>query len=371
MKIKNYLLSMILLLLLLSGCSTDGSNEKMGFNLSQDTFTVSRWEMDNSHIQKVEGKLLIGEKAVQHAEIQIADKRTLQTDENGEFSFLVDQSIISKIPLSIISLDKATLAGQKIDTKTADKLKSMTSEVNVIYPIQITKVEESKNGADLVKVHGQVLTQEGTFFPKFAKEKYAIYGTIKDSNGNPVENAVVSVTRYGWEYTNMANVEGFSSSLPSNERGEYILYHNPEDDEDAYFHVIVGNTDYELPDQKVFRFQDDTSMIIDITLPKEGTVITDEAPYLIAKTAPGALYKGLVLGLSVNENVDYTITLPDNDGSFVLTLPKTEWEKSPDFYITKMSKFLLEDLKPGELLQSTSIPKPTPFEPNHIKAKLS
>lgn len=104
----------------------------------------------------------------------------------------------------------------------------------------------------------------------FVPSKYKIAGTIKDANGNPVEGATVNIRRDG--------VEGFTMSNASNKNGEYFMYYLPEDEEDHYMVVILKDTIYTLPENKVFVFPDDIGINIDITLPKEGTIIMDKTP---------------------------------------------------------------------------------------------
>lgn len=193
----------------------------------------------------------------------------------------------------------------------------------------------------------------------FVPSKYKIAGTIKDANGNPVEGATVNIRRDG--------VEGFTMSNASNKNGEYFMYYLPEDEEDHYMVVILKDTIYTLPENKVFVFPDDIGINIDITLPKEGTVIMDKPPTLVVTSAPGAYYKGTLIGVNVPKNSNYTISIPNPDGSFVLTLPKTEWEKNPTFFETIYEGFLEEEKKSGDTIDSSFIPKAKEQEPNQIK----
>jgi hypothetical protein len=210
-----------------------------------------------------------------------------------------------------------------------------------------------------VIVYGQAVVpdHEGSTFPTLVYDKYAMYGTVKDHYGNPVKNAVVNIRFDG--------VEGFSKSLPTNEKGEYSLYFLSED-EYKWLYVHVDDTHYELPEKKVFLIPERTSVEANITLPESGTVIQDFPPYLTMKTAPGKLYKGTIIGLNVDKSISYQVSIPNKDGSFQLTLPKEIWGENPNFIQTNMSYFSLKSLKPGDWISSSILPATQPHEPNKV-----
>jgi hypothetical protein len=162
-------------------------------------------------------------------------------------------------------------------------------------------------------------------------------------------------------------VEGFSMSTPSDKNGVYTMYYMPDEDENHYFYVHYNNINYTLPEYRAYNFPADVGVNIDVTLPRTGTVIIDKPPTLVTTLAPGALYKGTLIGVNVDKNVKYTISIPDKDGNFILTLPKTEWDKNPSFYETVYNKFLLKDIKSGDVVNSNFIPAPKVKEPNQIK----
>jgi hypothetical protein len=159
-------------------------------------------------------------------------------------------------------------------------------------------------------------------------------------------------------------------SNPSNEKGEYSMYYIPEDDENHYLNVYVPSKDitYTLPEGKGFLFPDNFGITLDIVLPEEGTVIRDEPPTLVATSAEGALYKGVLIGLNTPEDVDYTITIPERDGTFVVTLPKDVWGSNPTFYQINYRGYTAEEMNLGGILTSDLIPLPEDDEPNNITA---
>ena len=241
--------------------------------LDQTALEIKAWNIDNSHMTPIQGKLLVNGEPVVHATIQ-SNQRTIETDDIGTFNLLLDQSVISKTSISVKSLDQATMAGKPIADDVKAKLMSQKAEIQVYYPIKITKVEPATNNPEHVSVHAQAVVpaSKDSSFPAIEVDKYAIYGLVKDHAGNPVENAIVNIRRDG--------VEGFAKSDSSNKNGEYILYYLPEEDE-IYLNVHVGDKTYTFPQDKVIFFPEETSIKMDITLPKEGNVLQDYPPYLV------------------------------------------------------------------------------------------
>lgn len=368
--IRLWLIGLILLFgATLFGCTQEGdsvktsskqSNEpqKVEFLLNKTLFEIKPWKTDNSHVTFVDGHLSVDGKPVKGVTIQ-SNTRKIETDENGKFKLLIDQSKIQKIPVKVISASTATITGKKVSETVQKKLLSQSQEIQVFYPVVITKIAPSPDNDHYVIVYGQAVVpdHEGSTFPTLVYDKYAMYGTVKDHKGNPVKNSVVNIRFDG--------VEGFSKSLPTNEKGEYSLYFLPED-EYKWLYVHVGNTHYELPEKKVFLIPEGTSVEANITLPESGTVIQDFPPYLTMKTAPGELYKGTIIGLNVDKSISYQVSIPNKDGSFQLSLPKEVWEKKPDLIQTNMSYFSSKSLKPGDWISSSILPVTQPYEPNKV-----
>ena len=334
-------------------------SQDVSLTVNQTNMTVTSWKIDNSHVRTVKGRVLVGGKPVEGAVVQITDKRTTITDQKGEFHFLVNRNNIDKKRIHVINVDVATVKGKKLSKETKQALLGKEVYVLVYYPIKIEKVVAHKD-SKLVDVHARAMFIEKKGFPTFVPDKFKVGGTIKDADGKPIVGARVNLRRDG--------VEGFTISEPSDKQGKYKMYYLPEDDENHYFYVHYKGSTYTLPPKKVFLFPNDVSVNIDITLPKEGHIIIDQPPYLVTTTAPGALYKGTLIGVNVGKNVEYSVTIPRDDGRFVLTLPRKEWEKSPTFFETNFSGFLLEDKKDGDILTKDMIPEVKATEPNEVIA---
>jgi hypothetical protein len=339
-------------------------SEEAHLNLDQTSYTLTQWKDDGSHTATTKGRLLIGDQPVAGAVIHVGDNQhDIVTGEDGSFEILVDQSLLAQVPVRVVSLDDATAGGQPIGKEAADQLLSESAYLNVSYPIQTTKVEASAKDSNQVIVHAKVVSHPGDVVSFFQIDRYRIGGIVKDADGNPVKDAVVWIDRDGGE--------GFAKSTPTDATGRYYMYYLPEDDEGTNLTVTTddGKTRFTLPKGRVFYIPDHTSVDIDITLPKEGTEIVDKPPTLEAVTSPGAMYTGILVGLNVPSGAAYTVTIPDKEGNFTLTVPKDIWDRNPTFFETKMTKFVEDrDLTWGDTLQSSFL-EPGANDPKTIVAK--
>ncbi|GIP25420.1 hypothetical protein J23TS9_05500 [Paenibacillus sp. J23TS9] len=346
----------------LVGCGSGKEAADAKLNVDQTSFPVKQWSMDYSHTKPVKGKLMIGDKPVENAEVKVGNNNhTVITDKDGSFEMLVDQSLISTVNIKVTSLDKAKVDGKDIDKKESEKLLNAETPLQVYYPLKVQSTSVNAKDSSKVDVHIKAEMKDGEQWPVVHEDKYSIHGTVKDADNKPAENAVVWITRDGGE--------GFAKSTPTDKDGKYSMYYIPEDDEEISLEVGYNGVKYTLPPNKVYFFPDETSIETNITLPKDGTYIKDEPPTLVSKEAPGALYTGIMVGLDVSDDVKYQVTIPDEKGEFILTLPKEAWEKSPTFYETNFSRFIEKEIKPGDTMSSDQLQKPAAKDPTHIKAE--
>lgn len=318
------------------------------------------WQTDGSHTAHVTGKILSDQQPVSGVKVQINDNRIITTDKNGKFYFTVNRNILGTMSIHAINSDEAKMNGKSVEPSTKKALLALKKDISVEYPIKIEKVKTNAKNNNLVDVYARALLKKGEKYPNFTPDKYKVGGTVKDANDHPVQGAVVNLRRDG--------VEGFSMSTPSDQNGIFTMYYMPDADTDHYFYVHYNGKNYTLPEYKVYNFPDSVSVNIDVTLPKDGTIITDKPPTLVTTTAPGALYKGTLIGVNVSKNESYSISIPNNDGSFVLTLSKAVWDQHPSFFEVGYSKFLEEGKKSGDIVDSSFIPQPQTTDPVHIQA---
>ncbi|QJD82867.1 carboxypeptidase-like regulatory domain-containing protein [Cohnella herbarum] len=312
--------------------------------LDRTTFVVKTWRKDGTHLTAVKGKLTFNGQPVENAVLQSdTSRRSIRTEENGSFELIVDRSLPVYAPIRAVSVQDAKIAGKPIGKKEADLLLTTTSAISVYHPIEVTKTELSKTDGNMIKVHARILSDYGDKVSFFQVDKYRIAGTVTDAGGNPVKDAIVWIDR--------DRGEGFAKSTPTDQDGKYEMYYWPEEEE-TNLTVIVGTRRYALPANKVFILPRNTSVDIGIRLPREGTVIEDKPPTLDCKTSMGATYAGLLAGLDVPPEVRYSVTIPDRNGRFVLTVPEEVWKQRPPFYETRITKFVGQEkfLKAGDSL---------------------
>lgn len=349
---------------LLAACDTKqevvSQSREVKMTLDHQKIAVSEWKSDGSHHVEINGTLTVEDEPVVGAKIQNSERRIMKTDENGKFSLTVDSNIVEKNVIKVIDVKDATVKAEKLDKQTKESLLALEDEILVHFPIEVNSVETNQENAELVDVYGKAQLHEGEMFPNFGPYKYRVTGTIKDHSGDPVEGATVNLRRDG--------VEGFTMSDPCDANGVFSMYYIPEDDENHYFSVYVPskNTTYTLPENRAFLFPDDVGVNIKLTLPETGNVIDDTLDNLIATTEPGALHRGVLLGVQTDE--DYSITVPKRDGSFILTISKAEWENNPRFYELNYQGFHEEEITSGATLSSSQIPKPAKYDPDGIEA---
>ncbi|SFB26961.1 Carboxypeptidase regulatory-like domain-containing protein [Cohnella sp. OV330] len=301
--------------------------------LERDSFTLKQWKNDGSHMTAMSGTLKLGDLPVAGAVIHAgASKRDIVTQDDGSFALTVDRSLLSETPVKVVAVDQAHAGGKPLGDQAASALLKAEAFYSVYYPIEITRADDAPGKEGEVEVHARIVSDPGDVVTFFQVDKYRIGGTVKDADGAPVKDAVVWIDR--------DEGEGFGKSTPTDAEGRYELYYLPEQEEGTNLSVTIGTTRYTLPENRVFHIPEETSVQINITLPSEGTVIDDKPPTLVSVTSPGAMYTGVLAGLRVPKGTSYTVTIPDQEGRFVLTLRKSVWDMKPRFFETKLTRFV-------------------------------
>lgn len=327
-----------------SGANARADDRGGRIELDRTSFTVRSWQSDGAHLAAVKGKLTFGGQPVANALVQAgAQGKRISTQDDGSFELMVDRSLIAHKTIRAVSVQDATIAGKPVGQEAADAILSATSAIRVYFPIEVTRVAPSEQDPSRVRVHARFKLGADDKISFFRVDKYRIAGQVADADGRPVKDAIVWIDRDGGE--------GFAKSTPTDRNGTYELYYWPEEEE-TNLTVIVGTRRYTLPEGKVFVLPRNTSVDIRIRLPREGTIIADKPPELVCTTSKGAVYTGLLAGLDVPPETRYSVTIPDRQGRFVLTVPRAAWEKRPAFFETVLTKFVEQSqiLKEGDEL---------------------
>ncbi|WP_136605204.1 carboxypeptidase-like regulatory domain-containing protein [Paenibacillus dokdonensis] len=335
-----------------------GTKHIVRLDIDQPHVPLKQWKADGSHIASVKGKLLLDNQPVVNGILHITNSSNqVVTGRDGSFRLNIDQSLLSDIKVNVASLDQATVSGKHLTEVMSKELQAASAAVSVYYPIRVIRVEDFPADASKVQVHGQIIPAKGDVVSYFQVDKYRMGGVIKDADGKPVEHAVV------WFDRDLG--EGFGKSTPTDREGRYSIYYWPEDEE-TNLSVTLGTKRYTLPKGKVFKMPENTSVEIDITLPRTGTVLVDAPPALVSVTSAGAMYTGVLVGLNVPKDVPYSVSIPDKHGSFILTVSKKVWEQEPAFFETTASKFVEGRLYGGDTLPPNYI-EAVEEDPKNIK----
>jgi len=327
-----------------AGTEAAAASSEGRIELEKTAYTVKTWRIDGSHLVSARGKLVYRGRPVGNAVLRSdAGGRLIRTESDGSFGMLVDLSLPVHARLRVVSAEEASVAGRPVGKKEAEALLAASSAFQVFHPIEVAGTEPSKTEPGKVNVHARIAKGEGNAVSFFHIDKFRIAGRVADADGKPVQGAIVWIDR--------DKGEGFAKSTPTDRDGNYEMFYFPEE-EDTNLTVIVGTRRYSLPEGKVFDLPRRTSVDIRIRLPREGTTIEDKPPMLVCETSKGATYAGLLAGLDVPPDVEYTVTVPDEEGRFELTVPADAWAKRPPFFETRLTKFVGREkvLKGGDAL---------------------
>ena len=345
-----------------AGAPADAPRSRI--HLETTSFTVKTWQTDGSHMAEVKGKLTYEGQPVAHAVLQTdRNKRLLQTGEDGSFDLRVDRSLLAHASVRVVSAEEASIAGKPLGRKVAEAVLAASAAMTVYHPIRVLEAKPDAADAGQVRVSARMMSDPGAAVSFFKVDKYRIAGRVEDADGRPVEGAFVWIDR--------DRGEGFAKSTPTDRDGGYEMFYWPEE-EDTHLTVIVGTRRYTLPEGKVFVLPRNTSVDIRIRLPREGTIIEDRAPMLVSTTTPGATYSGLLAGLDGPPEGRYTVTIPDREGRFALTVPREIWERRPAFFETRLTKFVDREkvLQAGDALPAGFV-APSAHDPRVVAEAVS
>ena len=275
---------------------------------------LTLWNPNTSNLVNVGGRLLYGGAPVVGARIAV-DRYTLPaaTDSAGRFTYPVDSTLARRHPVYVIDTSRARLSGRSLTTAQQRAVRGATGGISVGYRVTGVSVVDRPNGT--VVVRGRVARSDGVPAPPVVLLSYRLAGKITDAAGNPVRGATV-VTR-----TNDRDFWTFSE--PSDAGGRYTGFFPASDktaSDPVEFAVQVANgrTSYTTGARNP-TFKRLASSNLDLRLPASGTTMALPT----AVTTPGAIYRGLLVGVSGPNGVvkPVSATWPDALGRFTLVLP--------------------------------------------------
>jgi alcohol dehydrogenase (cytochrome c) len=297
----------------------------------QPAIPVRPWDADSSNVQNVVGRLLVGRSPVVGAAVTV-DGFPLprRTTARGEFAYAADATIARRHVARVTGLVRARVNGRPLTNAEKRALVGGRAGFSVGYRIDGVRVRVQPNGQILVS--GRLSDTQGGAPPPVRLFTYKLSGTITDTSGKPVQGAVV-ITR-----TQDRDFWTFSSA--SDSQGRYTSFFSASDETGTdpvplSVGVALGGTNYGGVLGTIAEFARLRSSTMDIQLGSGGR-------YTLSKpvTTPGAIYQGLVVGVSGPRGVIRPVSArwPDAQGRFSFVLPASArgvplrfWENQHQF----------------------------------------
>ncbi|MDX6485776.1 MAG: hypothetical protein QOF43_929, partial [Gaiellaceae bacterium] len=316
------------------------SAAKGGRIVTQAPIVVRPWDANSSNVQTMVGRLLLRGAPVAHARISVDGYVVRRaTTTSGQFRYDADDTVARKHQVRVAGLGAATAKGRRLTADERSALTAASGSFSVGYAVDGLHVRAGKNGTTIVT--GRVHDTAGNAPPTVALQTYQLTGTITDTAGKPVQNAVV-ITR-----TQDRDFWTFSSATDAN--GHYTSFFGASDETDAdpvplAVGVAFGGTSYGGTLGTTVSFDRLHSASMNIQL-GPGAKYTIDKP----RSYAGAIYQGLVVGVSGPGGVVKPVAdrWPDAKGNFSITLPRSVRGKTIRFWENQRQTFSSVDARPG------------------------
>jgi alcohol dehydrogenase (cytochrome c) len=309
---------------------------------TESGLVVRPWNANSNNTADALGRVLLGSRPVAGARVSVdgyAIPRS--TAKDGTFHYPVDITVARRHVATVTSASEATVGGRPLSTAQRSAVEGLQSGFSVGYKIDGLKAHRAKNGTILVT--GRVHDATGGAPPPVVLYTYQLSGTVVDAGGKPVQGAIV-VTR-------TADRDFWTFSSPSDAQGRYTSFFSASDEQGAdpvplSVQVAVGPTSFGGATGTVFEFRRLRSATMNLQLPSASS-----RPLASATPAsyPGAIYEGLVMGVSVGGHVIKPVAerWPDARGSFSMVLPASAQGKTLHFWQNRRQFFSRVPASPG------------------------
>jgi hypothetical protein len=307
---------------------------------------LTLWNPNTSNLVNVGGRLLYGGTPVAGARIAV-DRYTLPaaTDSAGRFTYPVDSTLARRHPVYVVDTSRARLGGRSLTTAQERAVRGATGGISVGYGVSGVSVANRPNGT--VVVRGRVLRTDGAPAPPVVLLSYRLSGRITDAAGNPVRGATV-VTRTNdrdfWTFSDPSDASGrYTGFFPASDK-------SASDPVEFAVQVAYGRTSYTTGVRNP-TFKRLASSTLDLRLPATGATM----PLPTATTTPGAIYRGLLVGVSGPNGVvkPVSATWPDAQGRFTLVLPGSVKGSTLRFWQSDFQAFTAGAVPGGPVVLAT------------------
>ncbi len=275
--------------------------------------SLTPWTPSTSNLVNVSGRVVFGGSPVVGARIAV-DRYVLPraTDSEGRFASPVDSTLARRHPVTVVDVSRGRVGGRALTAAEQRAVRGATSGISVAYRISGVTVSE-RNGN--VVVSGRATRADGAAVPTVILLSYRLSGRITDSAGNPIRGATV-VTRSNdrdfWTFSEPSDANGrYNGFFPAADK-------SGNDPVEFAVQIAYGRTSYTTGARNP-SFKRLSSATMDVRLPASGIA----APLPTTTAVPGAIYRGLLVGLSGRNGLVKPIsaTWPDARGRFTIVLP--------------------------------------------------
>jgi hypothetical protein len=319
-------------------------------------YAVQTWNADTDNLIRSQGTIELSGTPVSGVRVRV-DNYDLPspTDAQGHFVYLLDATLLARHVVAVTDATNGKAGGQPLSSAEQAELTARRAAIIVAYGVRDLKV--SRDGAGHPVVSGRLVNGAGGPAPVVGLLTYQLTGTVTDANGKPVTGAQVStrtLDRDYWTVSTMTDARGHYSSLFT---ASAELPGNP-----VPFTVRVSKGDvvYQFLSQEFVYFQRLQSARMDIRLPPRSYAMALPRP----QSYPGALYDGIVAGVTAGGNLvrPVSATWPDGSGRFQITLPRRLAGKTVAIWEGKLNLFSRAEAKPGGTIDLADWPATLPRE---------
>jgi alcohol dehydrogenase (cytochrome c) len=293
--------------------------------VTQQAIAVRPWNANSSNAETMSGRLLLKGAPVAHARISVDGYVVRRaTDAAGVFHYDADDTLARKHQVRVAAAGSATVHGRRLTEGERGALLGASGSLSVGYAID--GLHATKRAGGTIAITGRVHDTSGTAPPPVGIQTYQLTGTITDTAGKPVANAVVitrTQDRDFWTFSSASDANGhYSSFFAASDE-------TPVDPVSLAVGVAYAGTSYggNVGTNEPFDRLHSSSM--DIQLGSGGK-------YTISKPTSyaGAVYQGLVVGVSGPGGIIKPVAnrWPDASGRFTIVLPASARGKTVRFW---------------------------------------
>ena len=261
--------------------------------VTPQSLSVSVWDADSSNTSGVQGRVLLGGRPVQGAQVSVDDWLVpSRTDKQGTFTYPADNTIATRHVVEVVGATGATHRRPRAHRARSSRHCCVGRAASTSATSWSTSKARS-GPEDTVVVTGRMTYGNGAAPPPVLLFSYELHGMITDASGKPVKGAVVTTRTNDRQY--------WTQSRPSGPNGGYASFLVAADtlNNDPVpmsVGVAVGDTFYAMAATDAIDFAKLKSSVLNIQLPATAGTTLVKAN-LNPQPVPGAIYQGLLVGV--------------------------------------------------------------------------